>query len=67
MKLWMFVYFINNEGEHLSTGKCRRSDIDIRALPAFVSTWELQGLSLKLFFLGKEINSPPKILVTIKL
>lgn len=38
MRLWVFGCFINNEGEHLSTGKCGRSELDITALPTFVST-----------------------------
>lgn len=37
MRLWVFGCFINNEGEHLSTGKCGRSETDIAALPTFVS------------------------------
>lgn len=38
VKLWVFVCFINNEGEHLSTGRCGRGGIDIAVLPTFIST-----------------------------
>lgn len=38
MRLWVFGCFINNGGEHLSTGKCGRSKTDITALPAFANT-----------------------------
>lgn len=66
MRLWVFGCFVNNEGEHLSTGKCGRSELDITALATFVSTGELQGLHSKLVFLGKAILSPsPKIFIIL--
>lgn len=65
VRLWVFGCFVNNKGRHLFTGKCWRREIVITDLQTFVCTWELEGLHLIFFFLGKEIPSPPKFVVIL--
>lgn len=66
---WVSGCFINNKGGHLFTAKCGRRDTVTTDLQTFVCTWELEGLHLIFFFLGKKVPYPPKfvtILIKVK-